>query len=117
MTSHCATCIANCAPTGLPAPTLTAQLSLDGLDEDGAATNEIVRARAVLDLATALDVDLDERGATKLLTDVELPLIGVLAGLEQVGIATDLDVLADLSSELGACSQGCRTGRLRRRRP
>ncbi len=79
-----------------------AQLSLDGLDEDGAAINEIVRARAVLDLATALDVDLDERGATKLLTDVELPLIGVLAGLEQVGIATDLDVLADLSSELGA---------------
>ena len=79
-----------------------AQLSLDGLDEDGAAINEIVRARAVLDLATALDVDLDERGATKLLTDVELPLIGVLAGLEQVGIATDIDVLADLSSELGA---------------
>jgi DNA polymerase-1 len=79
----------------------TAQLSLDGLDEDGAAINEIVRARAVLDLATALDVDLDERGATKLLTDVELPLIGVLAGLEQVGIATDIDVLADLSSELG----------------
>jgi DNA polymerase-1 len=80
----------------------SAQLSLDGLDEDGMAINEIVRARAVLDLASALDVDLDERGASRLLTDVELPLIGVLAGLEQVGIATDLDVLADLSSELGA---------------
>jgi DNA polymerase I len=80
----------------------SAQLSLDGLDEDGMAINEIVRARAVLDLASALDVDLDERGASRLLTEVELPLIGVLAGLEQVGIATDLDVLADLSSELGA---------------
>jgi DNA polymerase-1 len=79
-----------------------AQLSLDGLDEDGNAVNQIVRARAVLDLATALDGDLGERGAASLLTDVELPLIGVLAGLEQVGIATDLDVLADLSSELGA---------------
>jgi DNA polymerase I len=79
-----------------------AQLSLDGLDEDGVAINEIVRARAVLDLASALDVDLDERGASRLLTEVELPLIGVLADLEQVGIATDLDVLADLSSELGA---------------
>ena len=79
-----------------------AQLSLDGLDEDGNAVNQIVRARAVLDLATALDGDLAERGAASLLTDVELPLIGVLAGLEQVGIATDLDVLADLSSELGA---------------
>ena len=80
----------------------TAQLSLDGLDEDGNAVNQIVRAQAVLDLAAALDGDLGERGAASLLTDVELPLIGVLAGLEQVGIATDLDVLADLSSELGA---------------
>ncbi|HEY5455499.1 MAG TPA: DNA polymerase I [Acidothermaceae bacterium] len=83
-------------------PVEAAQLSLDGLDEDGNAVNQIVRARAVLDLATALDGDLGERGAATLLTDVELPLIGVLAGLEQVGIATDLDVLADLSSELGA---------------
>jgi DNA polymerase-1 len=77
------------------------QLSLDGLDEDGNALSQIVRARAVLDLAAALDGDLDERGATALLTDVELPLIGVLADLERVGIATDLSVLADLSSELG----------------
>ena len=77
------------------------QLSLDGLDEDGNAMNQIVRARAVLDLAGALDGDLNDRGATRLLTDVELPLIDVLAGLEQVGIATDLEVLADLSSELG----------------
>ena len=78
------------------------QLSLDGLDEDGNAMIQIVRARAVLDLAAALDGDLGDRGATRLLTDVELPLIDVLAGLEQVGIATDLEVLADLSSELGS---------------
>src|SRR5450432_708279 len=87
---------------GSGGPAEPAQLSLDGLDEDGNAINQIVRAQAVLDLATALDGDLSERGAASLLTDVELPLIGVLAGLEQVGIATDLDVLADLSSELGA---------------
>ena len=87
---------------GSGGPVEAAQLSLDGLDEDGNAVNQIVRAQAVLDLATALDGDLAERGAASLLTDVELPLIGVLAGLEQVGIATDLDVLADLSSELGA---------------
>jgi DNA polymerase-1 len=77
------------------------QLSLDGLDEDGNAMNQIVRARAVLDLATALDRDLEERGAARLLVDVELPLIGVLADLERVGIATDLGMLADLSGELG----------------
>jgi DNA polymerase-1 len=78
-----------------------AQLSLDGLDEDGVATAQIVRARAVLDLADALDKDLDERGATKLLTDVELPLIDVLADMERTGIAADLDLLGALSAELG----------------
>jgi len=78
-----------------------AQLSLDGLDEDGLAVAQIVRARAVLDLAEALDKDLEERGATKLLADVELPLIGVLADMERTGIAADLDLLASLSTELG----------------
>jgi DNA polymerase I len=77
------------------------QLFLDGLDEGGQATDLIVRARAVLDLADAFDGDLDERGATELLTQVELPLIGVLAKLERTGIAADLAVLADLSTELG----------------
>jgi len=77
------------------------QLSLDGLDEDGLAVAQIVRARAVLDLADALDKDLDERGATSLLADVELPLIGVLADMERTGIAADLDLLGALSAELG----------------
>ncbi len=79
-----------------------AQLSLDGLDESGLALAEIVRARAVLDLSTALDDDLAERGAAELLCDVELPLIGVLAQMERTGIGVDRQVLADLSSELGA---------------
>jgi DNA polymerase-1 len=78
-----------------------AQLSLDGFDEDHAALTQIVRARAVLDLADALDKDLDERGATKLLADVELPLIGVLAQMERTGIAVDRAVLDAQSNELG----------------
>jgi DNA polymerase-1 len=83
------------------------QLSLDGLDDEtltdeAVAQTHLVRARAVLDLAAAFDDDLDERGATRLLADVELPLIGVLAEMERTGIAVDLDVLAGLSSELGA---------------
>ena len=84
-----------------PASSDQGQLSLDGLDEDGAALTQIVRARAVLDLAEVLDKDLEERGATKLLHEVELPLIGVLADMERTGIAVDGDVLANLSSELG----------------
>ena len=82
------------------------QLSLDGLDEDGVALAAIVRARAVLDLAEALDDDLAERGATKLLAEVELPLIDVLADMERTGIAVDREVLAALSAELAESVRG-----------
>jgi DNA polymerase-1 len=71
------------------------QLSLDGLDED---TSDVamLHASAVLDLAAALDDELDDRGGTGLLTGVELPLIDVLARMEQVGIAVDHDLLGEL---------------------
>ncbi len=76
------------------------QLSLDGLDEtlsDGGTTDTaMLHASAVLDLATALDEELDGRGGTGLLANVELPLIDVLARIEQVGIAVDHDLLTEL---------------------
>src|SRR5206468_2198271 len=62
-----------------------AQLSLDGSSEADAAQGEIVRARAVAELAEAFDSDLDKRKATKLLRDVELPLLFVLADMERSG--------------------------------
>ena len=75
------------------------QLSLDGLDgdegEQGAET-AMLHASAVLDLAAALDDELEERGGTGLLAEVELPLIDVLARMEQVGIAIDHDLLDEL---------------------
>src|SRR6185312_8891670 len=43
----------------------------------------------------------DRRGATELLRDVELPLVSVLAAMEQAGIAADTDHLAAMSAELG----------------
>ncbi len=81
------------------------QLTLDGgVDEadDALAEVETVRASAIRDLADALDGDLDERGATRLLADMELPLTFVLADMEAVGIAADTDHLLALQSELGA---------------
>src|SRR5947209_14278126 len=42
------------------------QLSLDGSAEEGAAQAEMVRARAVLDLADALEADLERRGGSRL---------------------------------------------------
>jgi DNA polymerase-1 len=77
------------------------QLSLDGSAEADAAQNEIVRARAVAELAEALDVDLDKRQGTKLLREVELPLLFVLGEMERAGIAADLDHLASLEARLG----------------
>ncbi len=59
----------------------------------------MLHARAVLDLAAALDDELADRGGTGLLADVELPLIDVLARMEQVGIAVDDDLLSGLESE------------------
>jgi len=77
------------------------QLSLDGGEESAAADAEIVRARAVVDLAHALDADLERRSATRLLREVELPLVDVLARMERTGIAADLDHLAALEARLG----------------
>ncbi len=78
------------------------QLTLDGGEEEADAAiaeQQSVRARAVADLARALDDDLDRRGATVLLQDVELPLTRVLADMERTGIGADLDYLVDLQSE------------------
>ena len=74
------------------------QLSLDGSVEDDAAQAEMVRARAILDLADALESDLDQRGGTRLLRDVELPLTALLADMERTGIAADLEWLAELEA-------------------
>jgi DNA polymerase-1 len=80
------------------------QLTLDLEDDDGeveAANALAQRARATAELADALDADLEERGATRLLHEVELPLVGVLAEMERAGIAADVDHLAGMSASLG----------------
>ncbi|RRE03216.1 DNA polymerase I [Mycobacteroides abscessus subsp. massiliense] len=78
------------------------QLSL--LDEDGAgdakaAQAQMLRGRAVIDLADALDVELERIESAGLLTDMELPVQRVLAGLESVGIAVDTDHLSSLQNQ------------------
>jgi DNA polymerase-1 len=46
----------------------------------------------------ALDNEIEERGGKQLLADVELPLIDLLALLEQTGIAVDIDHLQSLEA-------------------
>jgi DNA polymerase-1 len=78
------------------------QLSLDGMDEDAAKRHLMERAQATRELADALEAELTQRGGTALLTGVELPLVGVLADMERVGIAADTAHLADLEAHFAA---------------
>ena len=75
------------------------QLSIDGVDDaGGVAETAMVAARAVIDLAAALDEELSERGGAELLRQVELPLVDVLARVEQAGICVDTDHLHNLEA-------------------
>jgi DNA polymerase-1 len=76
------------------------QLTLDGSAERDAATGLVLRAQATLQLAAALDADLERREATALLRELELPLVSVLAQMEHTGIAADVDHFAGMSATL-----------------
>ncbi|MBF6127391.1 DNA polymerase I [Nocardia brasiliensis] len=80
----------------------TPQLSLlddeDAVDAELAQT-EMLRARAVADLADALDTELQQIESVPLLADMELPLLSVLATLEDSGIAVDTDQLETLQRQ------------------
>ncbi len=80
------------------------QLSLlddtDGID-DQAVQTLILRARAVADLADALDEELARIDSSPLLAGMELPVQAALAAMESVGIAVDTDKLEVLQREFG----------------
>jgi DNA polymerase I len=62
----------------------------------------MVRARAIIDLADALEQHLDSLGQKSLLADIELPVMTVLGIMERDGIAVDVDYLDDLQSTFAA---------------
>ncbi|WP_017615896.1 DNA polymerase I [Nocardiopsis salina] len=64
-----------------------------------------VRAAATRDLAAVLVAQLDKRGGSQLLTDLELPLVDVLAEMERAGIAADLPYLEELQAEFAAAAR------------
>ena len=59
----------------------------------------MVRSRAVIDLADALDDDVEAHNGTSLLYGVELPLQRTLARMEQTGVAVDVGLLEALEAE------------------
>nr|WP_179665585.1 DNA polymerase I [Nocardioides panaciterrulae] len=81
-------------------PGAQGQLSFDTLEgsDGGASDVAMLHARAVLDLAEALDAAIEEHGGARLLADIELPLVHLLAQMERTGIAVDTDHLEALES-------------------
>ncbi|MBK8460334.1 MAG: DNA polymerase I [Micropruina sp.] len=77
------------------------QLAFDFEDPD-LGVEGMIRARAVIDLARALEDDLAERGGASLLAEVELPLLRTLAEMERAGIAIDLEYLNSLHADFDA---------------
>ncbi|OGZ46183.1 MAG: DNA polymerase I [Candidatus Ryanbacteria bacterium RIFCSPHIGHO2_02_FULL_48_12] len=58
-------------------------------------------AQHIAVLAGHLEADLKRTKLTKIFRDIEIPLVPVLARMEEVGIALDERVLVDFSKELG----------------
>ncbi len=82
---------------------LTLDMAAEAQDDQAEAGLALAqRALATAELADALDADLARRGATKLLAEVELPLVTVLAAMERAGIGADREHFADMSASLGA---------------
>jgi DNA polymerase-1 len=74
-------------------------LELDGSDE---AVRAAGRASAIIELSEVLAGELADRGADRLLGELELPLEDVLAHMEQRGIAADTDYLSQLETSFDA---------------
>ncbi len=75
------------------------QGTLDFGGTDTAAEEAMVRAAAVAELAAELDEQVAATGGSELLADLELPLTGVLARMENVGIAVDSAAMQQLESD------------------
>jgi len=76
------------------------QLALDTDGEDETWPDWCLRAQAVGELADKLGEELAAMDGGRLIDDVELPLVPILAKLEWTGIAVDLSVLDEIRDRL-----------------
>jgi DNA polymerase-1 len=84
-------------------PVLCAQyLSYDLLaDIDSKQKNKVCeRVDLIFQLKEKLEQEIERRGHTKLMCDVEMPLVCVLAAMEYEGVKVDVEALAKMSESL-----------------
>ncbi len=72
------------------------QLALDTMAD---AEQAMDLAHAVCDLSLVMDEKLDEANARRVFSDVEIPLVAVLAQMEIAGIAIDESIIDDLERD------------------
>jgi len=84
-------------------------LGLPGLEPDVLAAAAADRASTLLPIAADLRADLSDRGLDDLLNDIEMPLIAVLARVEEHGVKLDSELLEKTSTELASELEALRT--------
>lgn len=79
--------------------------------DDGAANRDALAAaaRAILALSAVLDAQIVERGGEALLSEVELPLVTLLAQMERDGICLDIAYLEQVEAEYATEIAGAET--------
>jgi DNA polymerase-1 len=65
------------------------------------AKNACAEARAIDELRPLLQGDLEQQGLMKLFTEVEMPLVTVLARMERNGVMLDTNLFREMSKSLG----------------
>ena len=68
--------------------------------EDYEVAEAAERAALVYALSPLLDAELEEMGLDRLYYDIELPLAGVLAALEKIGMPVDVGTLEEVGEEI-----------------
>ncbi len=76
------------------------QISMAEVDIDIAAAYAAADAEITLRLMPILREDLEHVGGMKLMEEIEMPLVTILADMEMSGILLDLDFFSNMSEEL-----------------
>lgn len=76
------------------------QLSMADVEIEKVAPYAADDAESTLRLLPILQKELDHTRSTKLLTDIEMPLVSILAEMEETGIALDMAFFEQMAAEL-----------------
>ncbi len=76
------------------------QLTMDMVAVADASDYACADVESTMALRDLFEPELDARGLGALMRDIEMPLVPVLAKMEQTGVAIDIDYLSDFSKEI-----------------